>query len=304
MDATIQAEAIAEVAASEWMGSANRLSVSHVEWKIIDEVARCTNKERTAILHFQESKVSSAGRSEIRAQSAEQIIQQRRSAVAMDGKTSISSEMFFSMLSRVVPALNRVPFDALVRSEIGFPRIHLGLFVLRVDGLDSGLYMLVREKTKIEQLKAATSSQFVWLRPSGCPPDLALYCLQKSDVHQIAAGVSCGQDIAGDGAFSLGMFAEFEEPLKNIGPHVYSRLFWETGIIGQILYLEAEAAGLRATGIGCYFDDPMHELFGIKGRQFQSLYHFTVGGPVEDTRITTEPPYAHPELEFSNPDLP
>ena len=95
MDATIQAEAIADVAASEWMGSANRLSVSHVEWKIIDEVARCTNKERTAILHFQESKVSSAGRSEIRAQSAEQIIQQRRSAVAMDGKTSISSEMFF-----------------------------------------------------------------------------------------------------------------------------------------------------------------------------------------------------------------
>ena len=208
------------------------------------------------------------------------------------------------MLSRVVPALNRVPFDALVRSEIGFPRIHLGLFVLRVDGLDSGLYMLVREKTRIEQLKAATSSQFVWVRPSGCPPDLALYCLQKSDVHQIAAGVSCGQDIAGDGAFSLGMFAEFEEPLKNIGPHVYSRLFWETGIIGQILYLEAEAAGLRATGIGCYFDDPMHELFGIKGRQFQSLYHFTVGGPVEDTRITTEPPYAHPELEFLNPDLP
>jgi hypothetical protein len=26
-------------------------------------------------------------------------------------------------------------------------------------------------------------------------------------------------------------------------------------VLGQLLYLEAEAAGVRATGIGCYFDD-------------------------------------------------
>jgi hypothetical protein len=27
--------------------------------------------------------------------------------------------------------------------------------------------------------------------------------------------------------------------------------------------------------------------------RFQSLYHFTVGGPVDDPRLTTLPPYAH-----------
>jgi len=27
-------------------------------------------------------------------------------------------------------------------------------------------------------------------------------------------------------------------------------------MIGQVLYLEAEAQGVRATGIGCFFDDP------------------------------------------------
>jgi hypothetical protein len=30
-----------------------------------------------------------------------------------------------------------------------------------------------------------------------------------------------------------------------------------------VLYLEAEEAGIRSTGIGCYFDDPVHEVFGI-----------------------------------------
>lgn len=62
-------------------------------------------------------------------------------------------------------------------------------------------------------------------------------------------------------------------------------------MVGQMLYLEAEAAGLRGTGIGCYFDDPVHEIFGLEGRAFQSLYHFTVGGAVDDPRLTTLPAY-------------
>ena len=36
---------------------------------------------------------------------------------------------------------------------------------------------------------------------------------------------------------------------------MYRRLFWECGLIGQVLYLEAEAAGVRGTGIGCFYDD-------------------------------------------------
>ena len=58
------------------------------------------------------------------------------------------------------------------------------------------------------------------------------------------------------------------------------------------LYLEAQEAGIRATGIGCYFDDPVHEVFGISSRDWQSFYHFTVGGPGEDGRLTTLPPYS------------
>jgi hypothetical protein len=60
-----------------------------------------------------------------------------------------------------------------------------------------------------------------------------------------------------------------------------------------VLYLEAEARGIRGTGIGCYFDDAVHELAGIVGTGYQSLYHFTVGLPVADPRLRTEPPYAH-----------
>ena len=107
-----------------------------------------------------------------------------------------------------------------------------------------------------------------------------------------ARRLSCDQDIAADGFFSLAMIAEFEASLSEHGPSFYRHLFWESGVIGQVLYLEAEAARARATGIGCFYDDPVHELLGLNGRAFQSLYHFTVGIPVEDGRLATEPAYA------------
>ena len=35
----------------------------------------------------------------------------------------------------------------------------------------------------------------------------------------------------------------------------------------------------------------MHEVLGLKDQKYQDLYHFTIGGPVEDTGLTTLPSY-------------
>jgi hypothetical protein len=82
-------------------------------------------------------------------------------------------------------------------------------------------------------------------------------------------------------------------------PHFHKRLFWESGAIGQVLYLEAEANGLRGTGIGCYFDDPTHQLFyGCPLEDMdaeaplQSIYHFAFGAPSHDSRLRTVDPYS------------
>ncbi|MGH8734218.1 MAG: nitroreductase, partial [Burkholderiales bacterium] len=74
--------------------------------------------------------------------SAGQIIHQRRSLLACDGRTSISAERFYRMLARVMPA----PGDAIPWS----PAIHFGLFVHRVEGIDPGLYALARDPAKLK----------------------------------------------------------------------------------------------------------------------------------------------------------
>jgi hypothetical protein len=163
--------------------------------------------------------------------------------------------------------------------------------VHRVEGIEPGLYAMARDAVKAEKLRAAMHGHFAWEKPPGCPASLPLHLLERGDARGLATQVSCRQDIAGDGAFSLGMIAEYQASLVAHGPSFYRRLFWEAGAIGQVLYLEAEAAGVRATGIGCFFDDPVHQVFGLRDLEFQSLYHFTVGGYVDDPRLTTLPPY-------------
>ena len=215
------------------------------------------------------------------------MIRQRRSAVAMDGETRIDRETFYRMLHRTLAIPGNIPFNALPWKS----HLHLAIFVHRVDELPTGLYFLVRDRSQKTALEGALTQAVGWQRPRGCPDELELYCLIETDAQQAAQQVSCGQDIARDGCFSLGMIAEYEEPLRRYGPSFYPRLFWEAGVIGQVLYLEPEAAGIRSTGIGCYFDDPMHEVLGLRDRRYQDLYHFTIGGPVEDTRLTTLPSY-------------
>ena len=288
-----------------WHGRANRLSRDDpVQWHFLDQVEVAARKSSTErrFVELHRDGFAAEARADTSADarsiypsrpSAGQVIRQRRSALAFDGRTSIPVGGFFTMLARVMPRVHRgvsrrpLPWDVLPWE----PAIHLALFVHRVDGLAPGLYMLVRDPAKLDSLRRATHRQFSWTSPAGCPQDLPLLLLEAGDARRLASQVSCHQDIAGDSAFSLGMIAEFEPSLRRYGPWFYRRLFWETGVIGQVLYLEAEAIGLRATGIGCFFDDPVHQVMGFRDAMFQSLYHFTTGGHVEDPRLTTLPPY-------------
>jgi hypothetical protein len=62
-------------------------------------------------------------------------------------------------------------------------------------------------------------------------------------------------------------------------------------MLGHCATLEAEAAGWRGTGIGCFFDDAVHELLGITDTRYQVVYHYAIGMPVDDPRLLTLPPY-------------
>jgi SagB-type dehydrogenase family enzyme len=280
-------EAAAEMTSLLWQGMPNQLSRTHRAWPIIEEVIEACRKPFEASPDPPAILPGVPAPREARTMGLRPIIHQRRSAQDLDGQTPMARADFYDMLIRTVPRANDIPFSTLPWE----PRVHLAVFVHRVEDLPRGLYLLVRNADHSQRLREAMNPAFAWTKPEGCPDALDLYLLKPGDLRKLAMQIACVQALASDGCFSLAMIADFEAVLERHGPWMYPRLYWECGMIGQVLYLEAEAVGLRGCGIGCYFDDPMHELLGLKGRGFQDLYHFTVGRPLEDPRITTLPAY-------------
>ena len=278
-----------------YTGQANQLSQLHQDWPIINAVFKASHQLDFSFIS-EEAKTSSgyAVNSEyvincIKSlpsdESAQGLIQQRRSAQSFDREASIiSSELFLTQLQKTLPTQS-VPFSVLPQAA----QVNLLLFIHNVQGIDSGLYVWVRNTKHLQDLKSAMHSNFEWQQ---CYPDKPLYLLKKGNYRRVAKALSCEQDIAADSAYSLGMLARFEESL-DYSASQYPLLFWETGLIGQVLYLAAENDDLRATGIGCFFDDLVHDLLGLKDQQWQSLYHFTVGKQIDDARISTKPAYFH-----------
>jgi len=276
---------------AHWSGVPNRLSRDHHLWPVIDEVAAATEKRSPPGEAFWlrgafEQPSLEVGDSAL---ALRHIIHQRRSALALDGRTGLTRSVFYQILLKVTPGSRQIPFTTLPWR----PSVDLLLLVHRVADLTPGLYVLLRDPARREALERAMNGAFAWTRAEGCPAALPLFFLASGDGRRVAQQTSCDQDIAADGVFLAAMLAEYRASLEAFGPWHYRRLYWETGVIGQVLYLEAEANGLRGTGIGCFFDDLIHRVFELIEDRFQVLYHFTMGAPVDDPRLQTHPPYQH-----------
>jgi len=266
-------------------GMPSALSRAHAHWPLLQAASESLRKPRTPETSVRFTDAAPLGRTPASASTAAALIRARRSAVAFDGVTSISRAQFDALLDKTLPRNGVAPFDL----ELGEPRVDLLIFAHRVIGLESGLYFLMRGGNELRSWQRSTERGLPYRRVDGSLP---LYALKAGSFEKAAATISCHQALAGRGAVAISMLAPFR-PLLERTPWLYKHLFWECGQIGQTLYLEAEAQGLRGTGIGCFFDDELHALLGIQQQSFQSLYHFSIGGPVDDDRLTTSAAYSH-----------
>ena len=273
----------------EWRGQANRLDPHPLyQWSVIAET---TTASRMPVCDPGPVPPDPWPTRKISGQTAASaLIRRRRSAQRFDPKTLMATDDFFTLLDALLPR-SALPWDVWPFP----PRIHPILFAHRVEGLNSGLYALPRTGEGEQILRMALHPDFSWETVAGAPAHLPLRRLYSGDVRSIARTLSCHQAIAADCCFAVAFLAEYADSLKGGAWH-YRLLYQEAGLLGQILYLEAESLGLNGTGIGCFFDDAVQEILGIKDNSLQSLYHFTVGHALTDTRISTLPPYAHREL--------
>ena len=191
--------------------------------------------------------------------SAEEIIHNRRSALGYLPEF-IDKNILLDMLDKTLPR-NLPPFN----TNAHLNNIDIVLFVNRVNGLESGIYYYSRNNL---------------LKHNFTQIEDRLYLIEKGDFSEASKFINCTQDLGKFSSVSFSFVANFEKITKN---YHYKLTLEEAGMVGHILYLEAEAKGIRGCGIGCFFDDLINE--EILNNKLQAVYNFTIGVPLIDERI-------------------
>lgn len=250
------------------------------QWTVIEEVAEATRGAAPpADLHVDSIALPCVRRHEGDILAA-RVILKRRSAQGFDGESELPGALFKQILASLLPGGSPV-WDFWPHAA----RVHPVLMVHRVEGVPSGLYVMPRSESAGVSLRAAFRDTFTWQAV-----EQHLFQLVCARAGKIARTLSCHQQIASQCAVTFMMVAEFAQPVAR-NSAAYRHLHWEAGMLGHVITLEAEAAGWRGTGIGCFFDDAVHEVLGLKDDQFQVIYHYAIGMAVNDPRITTLPAY-------------
>jgi SagB-type dehydrogenase family enzyme len=242
-------------------GRANRLSNEYVAYPLIDSIHAATKLARGngGIRETEPATLGSAGIQLPPPASATrafgEVARTRRSALDFRGG---ALSMSVVQLSAILDATAR-PFSA---DFAGTRFVQLYLYVHRVDGLEPGVYRHWPQRGELEMI-------------------------QSGDQRVAAAGLSLGQDLAGNACLAFSMIADIDRAVRAHGDRGYRYVHFEAGAIGQNLYLAAGALGLGATGIGAFFDNEVHRCLNLVPEQGQVVYHFAIGYPVPDPRLET-----------------
>ena len=271
---SLDINAIRETLQEKYEGKANQLSYAWHKWDILEKIEDATLSDDLETKKYTND-IYEKNPNRQPSSLAKDVVLKRRSAQMMNKDDCTFTKKEFETIIGSVKSNNSA--------------IHLVIFVHSVEEIPSGLYILVRNNEHKTQLQSLLKESFLWEKVDTQAGEL--YKLEDGDFKFLAKAISCNQDIASDGAFTLGMLAEFKNQVENISAAKYKHLYWDCGAIGQQLYLETTSLNLSATGIGCFLDDILHGVIGLKTNEFQTLYHFTIGRGLVDSRLSTKKPY-------------
>ena len=136
------------------------------------------------------------------------------------------------------------------------------------------------ETPRAGSARSGDGPDFVWTRPAGCPALAAALPLggrRRAGTPSRRAAVRKSRPTA---SLPRRCSPSTARPSRRSGPGSTAACTGRPASIGQVLYLEAEASGIRGTGIGCFFDDLTHQVFGLAGRPLPGalpLHHGRAG---------------------------
>jgi SagB-type dehydrogenase family enzyme len=251
-----------EAGQAVWYGGhANQISKETTAYPGIEEIHTVTKLRHHAQRCVSVTEPATTGSGEVKLPSPAssqrtfgEVTRKRRSALDFLGGMD---SMSLAQLSAILSVASE-PFSS---DFAGAHFIQLYLYAHRIDGLQPGVYLLRPDHAALERIRSG-------------------------DQRVAAAGLSLGQDLAGNACVAFSMIGDLGRAVRAHGDRGYRYVHFEAGAIGHRLYLAAEAFGLAATGIGAFYDEEVHRYLNLTSERRQVVYHFAIGYPVPDSRLS------------------
>jgi SagB-type dehydrogenase family enzyme len=126
------------------------------------------------------------------------------------------------------------------------------VIVLRVEGLEKGIYLYRVESHSLELVR-------------------------KGDFEEPAVKATAGQEWIRGSAFVFAWIAEFARTTSRYKDRGYRYVFLDAGHVCQNVYLAAESLGFGTTGIAALVDDEVNALVGADGVERSIVYMAALG---------------------------
>ncbi len=252
----------ADTGKTVWFGGqANQLSKETIAHPLIDSIHLATKRSDGGSSDPSAVEFVPAGSGGIRLSSPAsstrsfgEVARMRRSALDfLGGMQSMSLTQLSAILASTAQPLSA--------DFAGRRFVQLYLYAHRVDGLQPCICRFWPDRGELEHIKSG-------------------------DQRVVAAGLSLGQDLAGNSCVTFSMIGDLDGAARTYGDRGYRYVHFEAGAIGHRLYLAAEALGLGATGIGAFYDDEVHRHLNLVPPKEQVVYQFAIGYPVPDPRVS------------------
>jgi hypothetical protein len=216
-------------------------------------------------------------------QRSEKILRSLRPAEEFEAEASLSREDFFAILDKTLPRSKRYPFDGFSVA----PKVHLLLFVHRVEEMQPGLYLLSRDQKSNISLKSQLAKDFEW-QPEGGPVNF--FRLQAGDFRKVTSTLWNQSNLGESAMFHVMMLADFDKSVR-LDLSTYPHIFWESGMIAQVLSTEATALHHRTHHLAHFIDEQCHLMLGLRADQFRCTYLSSYGQPSESKTVYKAPYY-------------
>ena len=195
-------------------GEANKLSTEIVPYPSIDRIHAATKLAKPG----NAAAPSRSGSGEIRLPAPStpnrkfgDVVRTRRSALDFVGGARTISLAHLSAILHAAAHPSAADFAAT-------RFVQLYLYVHRVDELEPGVYRHWPDTSELERIKSG-------------------------DQQVMAAGLSLGQELAGNACVTFSMIADLDRATLAHGDRGYRYVHFEAGAIGQRMYIAAEASG-------------------------------------------------------------